>query len=76
MTDEDRQWVLDEHNKYRNSLAKGEDSRGGNGKSSNMRALVNINEAKFLMFQNMYLINLLAVEILIVLAFFIAVWLS
>lgn len=40
LNDTERQIILDLHNEYRNKIATGKDTRGGNSEASNMIALV------------------------------------
>lgn len=40
LTDEQRQLVIDEHNTYREKVASGGETSGGNGAATNMKALV------------------------------------
>lgn len=39
-----QQYILDIHNDYRNGIAIGNDTRGGNSKAANMRAIVSYSE--------------------------------
>ncbi|KAF2902257.1 hypothetical protein ILUMI_03932 [Ignelater luminosus] len=47
LDDEGRQWILDLHNNYRNNIALGKDTTGGNGQASNMLALNYDRELEF-----------------------------
>lgn len=41
------EWVVDEHNKYRQKIANGEDTRNGNGKAANMLVMSYHSELAF-----------------------------
>lgn len=46
LNDDERAFVTEEHNKYRQKVASGGDTQGGNGEASNMKSLVNYTKQK------------------------------